>query len=76
MAKLSQDAEVLLVVMRDNGVRPFLRRVTGRASYHSDVMGEKDCTKPLAELYQAGLVEIVNIDEKVGWFTYAFKEGG
>ena len=68
---VSKSAQRLLDIMREQDIRPLVRATTGRATYYSDAMGERDCTKDLLELHKAGLVEHIRIDEGPGWVTYA-----
>ncbi len=73
---LSRPAELLLESMRERGLRPLFRAVTGRATYFTDAMGERDCTQELLELFKAGHVEPIAIDERTGWVTYGPMRAG
>ena len=68
--KLSNEAKILLGVMKNNNVRPVVKTSSRRATYYSKSMGLLECTKPLRELLKAKLVKIVKEDHRAGWYTY------
>jgi len=71
--ELSFDAKGLLKTMQD-GKAVLFRATTGQASYYSSAIGEVYCTRALEELKAHDLIEVLEIDKRVGWVSYVAKQ--